>query len=143
MVNEKHPAEEIAELLGDPLPADWRDQLAVEARADHLAALASAAAEAGWALILRGAEVGKVPPEDEAVDALVDAALELEKGLRRYTHDTQRGDGNEIAYTAIALRLGAVGGDWIMAGIGRIRGAMWERAQAVYAAEQLSDRLTH
>ena len=122
MVTEKHPAEEIAELLGDPLPPDWRDELAVQARADHLAALASVAAEAGWALILRGAELdARVPSDDPTVDALGAAATDLDLGLRRYSHDTQKGNGWEIAYTAVALKLGAAGADWIMAGIERLR----------------------
>jgi hypothetical protein len=138
--DDRHPAEEIAELLGDPLPRDWRDPLAIEARAEHLAALAYTAADAWLALITHHANnPGRVHPDDAPVDAMAGAILELEQGLRNYTRKTQRGDGAAIVYTAVSLRLGSVGAEWIRSSIDRLRGRRLQRVAAIAAERGLKN----
>ena len=131
-MTEKHPAEDIAEMLGDPLPTDWRDPLATEARAQHLAALADEASDAALALVLYYSEHGSAPPiDDPMVDVFADAVFELDSGSRRYTHDTQNGNAADIIYTAVALKLGSEGADWISASLERVREHWRQRTSAI------------
>jgi hypothetical protein len=84
----KHPAEGIAELMGDPMPADWQDEVALQARRDHLAALAYSAAELGLECVVNYAERGEL--STDARDAFVGAVLALDKGWRKYVAETGR-----------------------------------------------------
>jgi hypothetical protein len=104
----KHPAEIIAEMLGDPLPPDWQDPLAVQVRQDRLAALAYEAAEAAVELLLCVRQSERVSVDDAPVDAFVSTVLDLEKGWRRYVHDTQRSDAAEIIYGGLEFWAGSM-----------------------------------
>ena len=97
-------AEEVAALLSDLLPPDWRDELAIQARQEHLAVLAYAAADAAAELILREGEARRrnerLTAGSAAMQAWLDALFALDRGWRRYTHDTQRSDAGAIVYEA-------------------------------------------
>jgi hypothetical protein len=95
---DKTDAEALAELLGDPLPADWRDHLARQARRDHLAALAYATADATTEVLRRTVELGgKCPAGDPISEAFLDNLLALERGWRRFVHDTDSEAGPIVA----------------------------------------------
>jgi hypothetical protein len=116
---------QIAELLGDPLPADWQDPAAIEARQDHLAAVSGSASEAALNEITRQAERrqrGVAPtPDDGAAIAFATEMVALDMAIRRYTHDTQRGDALEIAYDAAEFMVGAGVATMVMGLVDRIR----------------------
>jgi hypothetical protein len=108
----KHPAEALAEMLGDPLPADWQDELAVQARQDHLAALAYGASDAVVDLLLSqfdAAQRGeRVTAGDRVLTAFVDSLMALDKGWRTYVRQTQRGDAGQLVFDAANFWAGAV-----------------------------------
>ncbi|HEY3909922.1 MAG TPA: hypothetical protein VGM07_08535 [Stellaceae bacterium] len=99
----KHFAEAFAEALGEPLPADWQDELACQARRDRLAALAYSVADAATAAIMRQAEAQqrgeRLTVGDPAVSSFVDAMLELDHGWRAHVRAGQTGAA-EIVYNA-------------------------------------------
>ena len=137
MSKSKHPAEALAEMLGDPLPADWRDALAVQARQDHLAALAYAAADAGLELLLHYGRQRRVSPDDPPVDAFLGGILGLDKGWRRYTHDTQRGDAGAIVHDAVQAHAGSLIAAWVEWSLEWVRAC--EREQFTNTPEQKPD----
>ncbi|MFL5266305.1 MAG: hypothetical protein ACJ8AH_06835 [Stellaceae bacterium] len=103
-------AEALAELLGDPLPPDWQDKLAIEARQGHLGVLAYLAADAIVDVVIRyidrQARGERLSAGDPPMLALVNSICELDKGWRKYTHKTQRGDAGEIVYNSAAFWAG-------------------------------------
>src|SRR3954465_4012647 len=97
---EKHtlsttPKTAAAEALADPLPPDWQDKLAIEARQGHLGVLAYLAADAIVDVVIhyidRQARGERLSAGDPPMLALVNSICELDKGWRKYTHKTQRG----------------------------------------------------
>lgn len=104
-------AEGIALLLNDPLPTDWQDSAAIAARQTDLAGAAHVAAEAVLEAVLARAEAQQqaIPlsmdaPEVKRVGAEIWA---LVQALRRYVHETQRGDGRQIVMHAMECSAGA------------------------------------
>lgn len=106
----KHPAEALADLLDDPLPADWQDALAIQARQDHLGALAILAADAatdlliGWHQAVVKSE--GFTPDHPAMTAYTKALLALARGWSRYTGNTARGDAGQIVYRSAEFAAG-------------------------------------
>jgi hypothetical protein len=129
--NLKHPTEELAELLGDPLPADWQSALAVEARRDHLTALADDAAETSIEWALRAAELWHrgelISPDDRTVEALVDALVTLDRGWRDYVHTTQRDDAGAIVHDGAESRAGSLIAAFVQDSLERFRTMQRER----------------
>lgn len=135
-----HSAEAIGDMLGDPLPADWRDALAIEARRDHLAALAHAAAEGAveWVLRTLGRPVvGGANPDDPALEPLIKAVLAVDEGWRRYTHDTQRDDAGAIVYEAAEFWAGSLIASFIE---GALEGLRADRRQRLAALQSEAAR---
>jgi hypothetical protein len=103
--------EDIARMLGDPLPADWRDPAAVAARQDHLAAVAAITGEAAIEVFRAffDARARNQPYDPDAPETrrLVDETTELLKALRAYVHHTQRGDGRRIITGHLTTSAGA------------------------------------
>jgi hypothetical protein len=102
--------EDIARMLGDPLPANWRDPEAVSARQDHLTALAMMAGEAAVECVVvygdarqHGLPLGGDTP---AFSRIVDELAALLQALRQYVHDTQRGDARQIIMDALTASAG-------------------------------------
>ena len=119
-----HPAETVADLLGDPLPSDWRDARAVEAHQDHLAALAAETAEAAVEWLVRAAELGsgtKRLSDDPTLDGLLDALITLDQGWRSYVHDTQRDDAGSIVYGAAEFSAGPLVAAFVEGSLERLR----------------------
>ena len=127
----------IAELLGDPLPDDWQDALAVEARQDHLAAVAHIAGEMVLGVFTDIATaVREGTPRDRCHDMLAPIAGEvaaLDQAMRRYTHDTQRRDASPIVRAALDDSAGATIAAMLLSIIDRWREA--ERATPVGQGE--------
>lgn len=105
------PVEQIAQLLGGPLPVDWDHPHAIEARQDHLVARAVVAATACVeALIHFHSLAEREAParlEDAPVAALADALAALDQARRRHTYDTQRSDALEVTECGAAWECGA------------------------------------
>ena len=142
-MSELTPAEleaAMIEINGDP--ADWRDELRCHARAEHLAALACEAADAGLALIERRDQRRRVSPDDPQVGAFGGAILGLQRGMQQYVRKTGRGNGAEIIYTAVALRLGAFGANWIADSMERLRELLWQRVRGTINVERPADANT-
>jgi hypothetical protein len=135
MSESKHPdhAEDIDKLLGE-LPSGSLDEQAAATRAGHLAALAYDAADAALALAMRHVERGgPVPTDDPTVDTLSDSLVALEDAVRTYARSTMRSDGWEIAFAAVALKLGGSAAEWITGHVARIRALRQERVAALLA----------
>lgn len=96
----KHVWEAVAELLDDPLPADWAQPDAIAARQGHLAGLAyltaDAAHEAAQAFAQARQRGMPFTPDTPAVRRAGTEVVALVQALRRYVHDTQRDDGWHI-----------------------------------------------
>lgn len=106
--------EALARLLGDPLPADWRDPSAITARQDHLAAIAAIAGEAALECVVRYVDLRqqdpqrtKLAPEAPELHRFGAEMLALAQCLRRYAHETQRSDGPQIIMEALTCSAGA------------------------------------
>jgi len=131
-------SEAIAEMLGDPLPPDWRDACAVQARQDHLTALACDTAEAAaeW-LVYAATEIRPGQPvsiDDQRLDAFVDALERLDRGWRRYVHDTQRDDTGAIVNRAAEFTGGALAAEFVERSLERLRAIQAERLAAFHNA---------
>jgi hypothetical protein len=105
-------AEAIAEMLGDALPPDWREALAIEGRQECLAGAAYAAADAALDLItvrveLRRRSTQAGPDSSPEVKRAVEALFDLDRAWRAYVHDTQRDDAAAIVYEAAEFWAGA------------------------------------
>ena len=103
--------EDIARMLGNPLPADWREPDAVSARQDHLAAVAMIAGEAALEWVVAHADAQQrglsLGPDAPSLSRLVDELAALLQALQRYVHDTQRGDARQIITDALTDSAGA------------------------------------
>lgn len=109
---EVEASERLAQLLGDPLPADWRKPHAISARQNHLAAVAAISAEAALECVLACAErKHRGEPFDNSaptVERLIAEQLALFRAWQRYRHDTQRDDARQIVVDAWTDSAGAV-----------------------------------
>src|SRR5690242_17414912 len=112
--------EATAEMLGDPLPSDWRDAGAVQARRDHLAASAYATAEAALEMLVVAAELRRrgerASPDGGEMRAYADALLDLDRAWRRYVHDTQR-DADRVVYDAAEFWVGSLVAAFVEGGL--------------------------
>jgi hypothetical protein len=105
------PEEELAALLNDPVPTDWRDPEAVAGRQSHLMGIAYVAGEAAQDAVLAAAAANtrgeSIPTTDPLVQRLGTLVWEIYDGLRTYVHDTQRGDGRELIREGLEMSAGA------------------------------------
>ncbi len=112
--------EALAELLDDPLPPDWRDELARQARQEHLETLAHIAADAAVELMLARDMGEKLAANGPQVMACVDALRQLDRGWRRFVHDTDS-EAEAIVTDALTLCAGEKVMLWMMASLGQMR----------------------
>ena len=104
---------DIEALLGDPVPDDWNDLAAVEARQDHLAEIASAAGEATVELLVRAKDLQQhgltLSSGDPFVLAWAAALDRMHCAIFRYNHDVPQSgnDGLKRALRAIEKDTGA------------------------------------
>jgi hypothetical protein len=104
--------ERVAQLLDDPLPADWRDPAALAARQNTLATIAciiTGDAVLDWAQEAAVAcqEDGRRTLDDPGVARVLDEMFALFQGLRTYVGGTQRDDGRGIIVDALEATAGA------------------------------------
>lgn len=118
-------AEHIANLLGDPLPDDWQDQMAAAVRQHDLAATAHIAGEVVLHVFTDIAgTVRQGTPLDHCRGMLVPLGpelMELDQAMRRYAHDMQRGDASAIVRAALDASAGATIAALSMRTIARVR----------------------
>jgi hypothetical protein len=102
---------QLAELLGNPMPADWRDPQAIQARRDHVAAVAHLAGHAMLDGVVRFKELQDAalpfPSTDPCVAAFGAEMVALDRAMRSYTYQTQRGDVLDVVQKALEGVLGA------------------------------------
>ena len=128
-VHDGSAAEAIAEMVGDPLPPNWREPLMVEGRQECLAGAAYAAADAALELItvrveLRRRSEGACTDGPEVTRAM-EALFDLDRAWRAYVHDTQRDDAAAIVYEAAEFW----GGATVAALVEGALEAVWEDRQ--------------
>jgi hypothetical protein len=125
IVDTPSPEEAIGELIGCPLPPDWRDLLAVQVRQDHLAALSHLAGDAAVELLLRQHAAvqrdERVTVGDPAISDFVNNLIELDRGWRTYTHQTQRGDAGKIVHESIEWSSGSLVAAFVEGSLERLR----------------------
>lgn len=106
----KHPrlvhwCEEISALIGDPLPTDWRDACAVQARQDHLTAVAHIVGNAAQNVLRRNLQLHRrgmaLEAHDANVDTFADEMSVLDLAMRDYTHQTQRNDVLSVVHDGL------------------------------------------
>ncbi|HEY3911591.1 MAG TPA: hypothetical protein VGM07_17145 [Stellaceae bacterium] len=120
-------AEAFAEALGEPLPADWRDDLAVQSRRDRLAALAYSAADGAVDLLLRSLDnclhqAGRVSPGDPAVRSFMARVVDLDKGCRIFVREGGVGAAEVVADAAV-FECGQAVADFVMHALDQYREA--------------------
>jgi hypothetical protein len=119
-------AVQAAQLLNDPLPANWRDPEAVRARQDHLYAVASLAGEAALNAVARHLEWhAREQPADYAdpvLQRLYSELAALERAMGSYTQETQRDDATGIVHEAMDQSAGATVAAFTMGILAKLRG---------------------
>lgn len=106
--------EDLAGMLGDPLPANWRDPRAIAARQDRLAATAAIVGEAALECVRayldmrqRHPQVIKLYTDIPVLRRFGEEMAELYAARLCYIRETQRGDGSLIVMEALTCSCGA------------------------------------
>jgi hypothetical protein len=106
---------EITDLLGLPLPADWRDEIAIMARQDGLRLRAYEVGDAAVEVMIRYLTQ---KPLDGAVARFNDAVCALEIDRFRYA-ERQRRDAGRIIHAALVFWVGPRIAAWVEGALDR------------------------
>jgi hypothetical protein len=100
-------SEELALMLGDPLPLDWRDPQAAATRQELLATAARAAGDAAreYAALRLGLDEDH-PQGKQGAAAFGTAMAVLYRARQRYIRETQRSDAGMVIMDALSTAVG-------------------------------------
>ena len=115
---ERPLVEAIAELLGTPMPAGWWTAEVVQARQDHLAAVASLTVAAFVGVL----PYRNTPKWDAALGLFSAEMVALDDAMRDYTRMTDRGDVLDVVRDSLVAAAGSALADALMGMLRRVRG---------------------